>query len=255
MADGSRPLLQLRGITKRYGAVTALDRVEFEVNEREILGLIGDNGAGKSTLIKVISGAHVPEEGEYWFDGAKAHVKSPEDARRLGIETVYQDLALFEHSTVAENIFAGRELLYKIPFLQIVNRAEMRRRSNEILTQLKIHIRSADALVKHLSGGQRQSVAIGRAIAFGKRLVLLDEPTAALGAVEQQKVLDLVKRLKENGYSVVMISHNLDHVFSTCDRLFILHQGRRVFAGPVSSVTKEQAVRMMMGGTPPAVAV
>jgi ABC-type branched-subunit amino acid transport system ATPase component len=175
------PLLKLSNVSKSFGPVRALSDISFELNPSEVVALVGDNGAGKSTLVKIISGALNPDEGHFWFEGAEVQIRKPEDARRLGIETVYQDLALFDNSNVAENIFAGREVVKRVLGVPFLRSSEMHARAEELLKTLKIHIQSTHYTVKGMSGGQRQSVAIARAVAFGRKVVILDEPTAALG--------------------------------------------------------------------------
>lgn len=241
-------LLKLKGVSKSFGAVRALTDVDFELNEREVVALVGDNGAGKSTLIKAIAGAQPAETGTYWFDGAERSVKTPEDALDLGIETVYQDLALFDNSDVAQNIFAGRELVRKVLGISFLQATEMHAKSEELLKSLNIHIQSTRLTVKGMSGGQRQSVAIARAVAFGKKVVILDEPTAALGVPEQAKVLALVLELKSRGFSVILISHNLHHIFQVSDRIHVLRQGKTAGVRATKDTTADEVVRLITGG-------
>jgi ABC-type sugar transport system ATPase subunit len=240
-------LLELQGVTKSYGAVRALKGIDLALHAGEVLALIGDNGAGKSTLIKVISGAIVPDSGRMLFEGREVHIRRPEDARALGIETVYQDLALFDNSNIAENLFAGREPVRRILGIPFLRKAEMHAESARILETLKIHINTTKALVKELSGGQRQTVAIGRAVAFSQRIVILDEPTAALGVPEQEKVLELVQQLKADGYSVVLISHNLDHIFRVSDRMHVLRRGETAGVLNRADTTPEEVVQLITG--------
>lgn len=248
------PLLELRGISKRFDAVQALLGVDLALEPREVLALVGDNGAGKSTLIKVISGVHPPDEGEIWLEGRRVHIASPEVAKSLGIETVYQDLALFEHADVSANLFAGREATRRLlGILPILDEARMRSFARETLARLRIQIPGIDRSMKLLSGGQRQSVAIGRAIAFGTKLVIMDEPTAALGAVEAAKVLSLVRGLKNRGITVIVVSHNLQHVFSMADRIAVLRHGRMVGSVRPGETTGEAVVRMIVGAEEAAV--
>lgn len=241
-------LLKLTGVTKSFGAVRALTNVDFELNECEVVALVGDNGAGKSTLIKVISGAQPSEVGGYWFDGAECSVKSPEDALALGIETVYQDLALFDHSDVAQNIFAGRETVSKVMGISFLQASTMHAKAKELLKSLNIHIHSTRLSVKGMSGGQRQSVAIARAVAFGRKVVILDEPTAALGVPEQAKVLSLIGELKLQGFSVILISHNLQQVFQVSDRIHVLRQGETAGVRLTAEATPDEIVRLITGG-------
>ena len=248
------PFLELRGISKRFDAVQALLGVDLTVEAREVLALVGDNGAGKSTLIKIISGVHPPDGGEIWLDGRRVHIDSPEVAKGLGIETVYQDLALFEHADVSANLFAGREMTRRLlGILPILDRGRMRNFARETLARLRIQIPGIDRSMKLLSGGQRQSVAIGRAIAFGTKLVIMDEPTAALGAVESAKALDLVRGLKARGVTVIVVSHNLQHVFSVADRIAVLRRGQMVGIVRPAEASGEVVVRMIVGADEAAV--
>ena len=248
------PLLELRGISKRFDAVQALRDVDLAVDLGEVLALVGDNGAGKSTLIKIISGVHPPDEGEIWLDGRRIRVDSPETAKTLGIETVYQDLALFEHANVSANLFAGRELTRRLlGILPILDEGRMRSFAQDALARLRIQIPGVDRSMNLLSGGQRQCVAIGRAIAFGTKLVIMDEPTAALGAVEAAKVLGLVRTLRERGITVMVVSHNLQHVFSIADRIAVLRHGSMVGTVRPAETTGEAVVRMIVGADDAAV--
>ncbi len=239
-------LLSLRGVGKAYGAVRALSAVDLDVYRGEVLALVGDNGAGKSTLIKVVSGRIQPGGGEIRLEGRKVAFRSPREAKAAGIETVYQDLALFEHATVTANLFAGRERTLGAP-LPILDEAGMRRFARETLDRLRIHVPNVDAEIRHLSGGQRQSIAIGRAIAFGTKLVIMDEPTAALGAVESAKVLELIRESKRQGLTIILISHNLQHVYSVADRLAVLRHGEMAGVVEPRTTTGEAVVRMMVG--------
>ncbi len=248
------PLIELRGIGKRFDAVQALLGVDLTVETREVLALVGDNGAGKSTLIKIISGVHPPDGGEIWLEGRHVHIGSPQVAKDLGIETVYQDLALFEHADVSANLFAGREVTKRfLRILPILDKGRMKDFSQETLARLRIQIPGIDRSMKLLSGGQRQCVAIGRAIAFGTKLVIMDEPTAALGAVEAAKVLGLVRSLKDRGITVIVVSHNLQHVFSMADRIAVLRHGRMVGSVRPTETSGEAVVRMIVGADEAAV--
>lgn len=241
-------LLSLTNVSKSFGAVRALSDVTFELKAAEVLALAGDNGAGKSTLIKIISGAQGADTGEFRFEGQPVTVRTPEDARALGIETVYQDLALFDNSNVALNIFAGRELTRSMAGVRFLKSAEMHRRAADLLKSLNIHIQSTRLDVKGMSGGQRQSVAIARAVAFGRKVVILDEPTAALGVPEQEKVLSLIKDLKARGFSIILISHNLHHIFEVCDRIHVLRQGRTAGVRVKDETTADEIVKLITGG-------
>jgi len=238
-----RPLLELRGISKYYGHVRALEEVDFELYPGEILALVGDNGAGKSTLIKVISGAVIPDWGEIFLDGRPARVRSPQDAVSLGIMTVYQHLALIDTRDVLANLFLGREPSR----WGMIDRRKMQEDAKRVLDELKISIPSLVVPVGILSGGQRQAVAIGRALLQGSRIIILDEPTAALGVEETRRVLELTEKLRTGGLSVIMISHNLHHVFAVADRITVLRGGRRVGMRRRSETTGEEVVRLITG--------
>lgn len=242
------PLLSLSGVSKTYGAVRALSDIRLDLHAAEVVALAGDNGAGKSTLIKIVSGAELPDSGaEMRCDGALVTIRSPEDARRLGIETIYQDLALFDNSDIAANVFAGRELVRRILGVPLLRGREMHVASVLLLQRLKVHVHSTRALAKSLSGGQRQSVAIGRAAHFARRVLILDEPTAALGVPEQEKVLALVAQLRTEGFLVVLISHNLDHILRVADRIVVLRQGRLVGDLRAAETDAQHVVALMTG--------
>jgi len=242
------PILELHGISKRFGAVQALTEVAFEVHPREVVGLVGDNGAGKSTLIKVISGTFPADSGEYRFEGGQVSVHGPRDAQALGIATVYQDLALCDNLDVVANLYLGREDLIgpKGP-LAFVNEVPMERRAIEVLRSLAVKIPSVRIPIASLSGGQRQSVAVARAVMWDAKVVILDEPTAALGVAQTRQVLDLIRRLREQGLGVVVISHNLAEVFEVVDRIVVLRLGRRVASFDVKTATREQVVAAITG--------
>ena len=221
------PLLSLRGIVKHYGPVHALDGVDFDLFPGEIVGLVGDNGAGKSTLVKVMSGAIEPDSGTILFEGTKVAIRSPLEARAIGIETVYQDLAVVPWLDVEANLFLGREITGTRWWNRwLLDKQAMRREAATHIASLQVGLKSVRHPVGLLSGGQRQSVAVARAISWGRKVVIMDEPTAALGVRESQGVLDLIKRVKGRGIAVVLISHNLPHVFEVTDRIFVLRQGR-----------------------------
>jgi fructose transport system ATP-binding protein len=246
------PILEARGLVKRYGHVLALDGADFELYPGEITAIIGDNGAGKSTLIKALSGAIQPDEGEIRLDGAPATFRTPLDARRAGIETVYQELAVAPALDIAANIFLGRELRRTNPFgrlLRALDKPAMRRAAARHLSELKIGIPSIGQAVENLSGGQRQGVAVARAAAFGRRLVIMDEPTAALGVKETRQVLDLILRVRERGLPVILISHDMPHVFELADRIQIMRLGTRVAVVTPQTHTMPEAVAIMTGAT------
>jgi D-xylose transport system ATP-binding protein len=221
----SAPLLELRGISKRFGAVQALTEVDLQAHAGRVTALVGDNGAGKSTLIKIISGIITADAGEYWFEGRRVHVDNPQAASALGIATVYQDLALCDNLDVVANLYLGNEETSRD---QLLDETSMERRASSILTRLAVSIPSVRTQVASLSGGQRQSVAIARSMLGQPKLVLLDEPTAALGVAQTAQVIELIKTLREQGLGVVVISHNLADVFQVADTIVVLRLGRQV---------------------------
>ncbi|MEO7908240.1 MAG: ATP-binding cassette domain-containing protein [Roseiflexaceae bacterium] len=244
------PVLEARGLVKRYGNVTALDGADFELYPGEILAVIGDNGAGKSTLIKALSGAIIPDEGQILLDGQPVHFRSPLDARRYGIETVYQDLAVAPALDIAENLFLGRELR-RVGLLGSVFRMLDKRRmvaeASTHMQDLKIGITSMRQAVETLSGGQRQGVAVARSAAFARHVVIMDEPTAALGVKETHMVLDLIRRVRDRGLPVILISHNMPNVFDVADRVHIQRLGRRVAVIKPHEFSMSDAVAIMTG--------
>jgi fructose transport system ATP-binding protein len=248
-------VLEARGLVKRYGRVVALDHADFQLRPNEILGVIGDNGAGKSTLIKVLAGAIIPDAGQVLMDGHQVHFRSPIEARNAGIETVYQNLALSPALSIADNLFLGREIRKSGPvgtFLRLLDRAEMRRLSREHLNSLGLlTIQNIRQPVETLSGGQRQGVAVVRATAFGSRVVIMDEPTAALGVKESRKVLDLMLDVKKRGLPIILISHNMPHVFEVCDRIHIHRLGRRIAIIDPKDFSMSDAVAIMTGAMKP----
>jgi fructose transport system ATP-binding protein len=250
--NGGKPILEAHGLVKRYGHVVALAGTDFELYPGEILAVIGDNGAGKSTLIKALSGALQPDEGEIRLAGERVHFRSPRDARRAGIETVYQDLAVAPSLDVASNIFLGRERQRRSPLglvLRMLDKRGMRREATRYFAELKIGLPSITQPVENLSGGQRQGVAVARAAAWGKRLVIMDEPTAALGVKETRQVLDLIREVRERGLPVILISHDMPHVFELADRIHIMRLGKRVAVVTPQSHTMPEAVAIMTGAT------
>jgi fructose transport system ATP-binding protein len=237
---------------KSFGQVVALDGTDFELYPGEITAIIGDNGAGKSTLIKVLSGAFQPDSGEILLDGEHVRFRSPLDARRVGIETVYQDLAVAPALDIAANIFLGRELRRGGPagrLLRALDKRTMRREAARHLSELKIGIPSIGQAVENLSGGQRQGVAVARAAAWGRRLVIMDEPTAALGVKETRQVIDLILRVRERGLPVILISHDMPHVFELADRIQIMRLGKRVAVVTPQTHSMPEAVAIMTGAT------
>lgn len=249
------PVLQARNLVKRYGRVTALDHCDFELFPGEILAVIGDNGAGKSTLIKAISGAVVPDEGEVWLEGRQVHFTSPLAAREHGIETVYQQLAMSPALSIIDNMFMGRELrkpgIMGRLFRQL-DRAEMERFAREKLNDLGLTtIQNIRQVVETLSGGQRQGVAVARAAAFGSKVIILDEPTAALGVKESRKVLELIQDVKSRGIPIVLISHNMPHVFEVADRIHVHRLGKRLCVINPGEHSMSDAVALMTGAMQP----
>jgi D-xylose transport system ATP-binding protein len=244
------PLLELQGISKRFGAVQALTDVRFDVSASEVVALVGDNGAGKSTLIKVLSGIHKPDAGTFRWQGREVSVTSPNDAAALGIATVYQDLALCDNLDVVANLFLGHELATVGGPLGVMDEVAMERKAVEVLRRLSVKIPSVRIPIASLSGGQRQSVAVARSVMGDNKVVLLDEPTAALGVAQTHEVLELVKRLREQGLGVVLISHNLSNVFEVADRITVLRLGRWVGTFDAKGVSHEQLVAFMTGAAP-----
>ena len=248
--ENREPILEAKGIVKRYGSVTAIDGADFELYPDEILAVIGDNGAGKSSLIKTLSGATIPDEGEIKLDGQTVHFKSPSEAREAGIETVYQDLAVAPALDIATNLFLGREKRRAGPLgsvFRMVDKKFMREEADRQMKSLQIGIRSMSQAVETLSGGQRQGVAVARAAAWARKLVIMDEPTAALGVKESAQVLELIKRVKDNGLPVILISHNMPHVFEIADRIHIHRLGKRVAVVTPQTHTMHEVVGIMTG--------
>jgi simple sugar transport system ATP-binding protein len=241
------PLLEAKAISKYFGAITALDNVNFHVDPGEVLGVVGDNGAGKSTLMKILSGLYVPSEGELVFQGKPVRFAGPKEARLLGIEMVYQDFALAGNMPIYENIYLGREPGRKVGPLVIVDHEKSRSMANEHLDKLKIRVKSIDQNTENLSGGQRQAVAIARATAFDAKLVIMDEPTAALAIKEVGKVLDLIRSLKDHGVAVIVISHRMDDIFYCCDRVIALFQGTNFAEAKLSDTNRNEVIGWIMG--------
>ena len=247
-------VMQAKGLTKRYGQVTALDGADFELRAGEILAVIGDNGAGKSSLIKCLSGATIPDEGDIVLDGKPIHFRNPMDARRVGIETVYQDLAVAPAMTIAENLFLGREVRrsgFLGNVLRMLDKKKMLEQSIARMQDLKVGIRSMTQAVETLSGGQRQCVAVARAAAFAEHVVILDEPTAALGVKEGNMVLELIRRIRDKGLPVILISHNMPHVFEIADRIHVARLGRRAAILNPKKISMSDTVAVMTGAMPP----
>ena len=244
--DGAEPLLKLRGIDKHFGPVQALYGVNLDLPAGQVTGLCGDNGAGKSVLTRTIAGAHQPDHGQISFEGRPVHIRSTRDASALGIETVYQDLALADNLDIVQNMFLGRERLR----YGLLDEDSMELQAAETLSTLRVTtVRSIRQPVASLSGGQRQSVAVAKAVMWNSKLVLLDEPTAALGVVQTRSVLDLIKRLRDHGLAVMVISHNLNDVFEVADRIAVLYLGRMVAEGPAAGFDRQSVVEYMTTGT------
>jgi fructose transport system ATP-binding protein len=251
------PILQARAIVKKYGRVTALDHADFDLYPGEILAVIGDNGAGKSSLIKALCGAVIPDSGEIRLAGEVIHFRSPIDAREAGIETVYQNLALSPALSIADNMFLGREIRSKTPLgslFRSLDRAAMQKFAREKLNELGLMtIQNINQPVETLSGGQRQGVAVARAAAFARRVVIMDEPTAALGVKESRRVLELILDVKKRGLPIILISHNMPHVFEVADRVHIHRLGRRLCVIDPKNMSMSDAVAMMTGALAPPV--
>ncbi len=246
--DGE-PLLSVRNLVKRFGGLTAVNDVSMDVRPGEVVGLVGDNGAGKSTLIKCVSGVHRPDAGQIFFEGREVHFSRPIDARQAGIETIYQDLALAGNLDVAANIFLGREVKQRhlMGAVKTLNEKVMRSESDAILDRLGIQIPQMRLEIEKLSGGQRQAVAIARAIYWNARLMIMDEPTNNLGVPEQRKVMALISTLRESGVPVILISHTLPDVFAITDRIVIMHRGRKVAEMPTAQTDTTEVVEYMVG--------
>ncbi len=244
-----QPVLEARDIVKTFGRVVALNGANFTVYPGEVVALVGDNGAGKSTLVKTLVGVHPPDRGHMFFEGREVHIHTPQQAREIGIETVYQDLALAAEIDPAANMFLGREILRPGLFgkLGFLDKAAMRQRSEEAFRALGVRIQDTGAPVANMSGGQRQGIAISRAVTWASKVVFMDEPTAALGVVQTRNVLDQIRRVRDQGLSVVLISHNMPEVFEVADRIEVLRLGERVARLRPSEVSMEDVVAAMTG--------
>jgi fructose transport system ATP-binding protein len=255
MTQERNPIMQARGLVKRFGHVTALDYADFDLYPQEVLAVVGDNGAGKSTLIKALSGAITCSEGEIRLDGQVVHFNNPLEARKAGIETVYQTLAVSPSLNIIDNLFLGREVrkpgvLGKV--FRTLDKQQMRRQAREKLSDLGLlTIQNIDQAVETLSGGQRQGVAVARAAAFGSRLMIMDEPTAALGVKESQRVLNLIRDIRDKGLPVILISHNMPHVFEVADRIHIHRLGKRIAVVKPQTHTMSEVVAIMTGALNP----
>jgi ABC-type sugar transport system ATPase subunit len=246
----SPPLLQARSIAKHFGALRALTDVDLDIHRGEVLAILGDNGAGKSTFIKILSGAYEASVGTLLLDGAPVRFASPQDAADAGIATIFQELALSENLSIAENVFLGRELVQRVLGVPFLRRREMKQRVAELLRDLDAHVTDAEAPVGSLSGGQRQAVAISRALNLNARLVIMDEPTAALAVAETRKVLQLIRRLAGGGRAVILISHNMHDVFEVADRIVVFRRGRKIAERLRSATDPEEVVSFITGAHP-----
>ena len=247
MSSSKNIVLEAKNISKYFGTITALENVNLTVRQGECLGVVGDNGAGKSTFMKVLSGLYKPSIGSLFFDGKKETLNSPKDSQNLGLEMVYQDLALAGNLPIGENIFLGREPTKNFGFLKLLDYKKIKELSEAHLDKLKIHVKSAEQKVEELSGGQRQAIAIARATAFNSKIVIMDEPTAALAIKEVGKVLDLINSLKKMGVSVIIISHRMDDIFAVCDRVMALFQGTNFAESELSKTTRDEVIGWIMG--------
>ena len=247
MAD-VRPILQVKDLYKHFGGLVAVDHVSLDIHPGEVVGLLGDNGAGKSTLIKMISGAYKPDGGQILLDGAAVSFATPLEARRRGIETIYQDLALCENLDASANIFLGRERMrHQLGIFRVLHRSFMLRESRQVLDQLDIRIPELRNPIRQLSGGQRQAVSIARAVYWDARLMIMDEPTAALGVPEQLKVLELIRTLRNRGVPVILISHNMQDVFAVADRVIVMRRGSKAGEVRISDTNENEVVGLMVG--------
>ena len=249
MSDARPPLVEMRGMSISFGGVRAVDDVSLDLLGGEVVGLLGHNGAGKSTLIKMLSGAYRPDAGEIRIDGRPATINSPRDARRFGIETIYQTLALADHLTAAGNLFLGRELLTRLGF---VDDGAMQAETRRVMARLAPGFAGFDVPVRALSGGQRQAIAIARAVHFDARILVMDEPTAALGIEETRMVADLIRGLKADGLGILLISHDIREVLALCDRVSVMKNGRLVGTVRTAEVGEEDLLGMILLGRPPA---
>ncbi len=247
MAD-VQPILQVKDLYKRFGGLVAVDHVSLDIHPGEVVGLLGDNGAGKSTLIKMISGAYKPDGGQILLNGEAVSFSTPLEARRRGIETIYQDLALCDNLDASANIFLGRERMrHQLGIFRVLDRPYMLRESRQVLDQLDIRIPELRSPIRQLSGGQRQAVSIARAVYWNARLMIMDEPTAALGVPEQLKVLELIRTLRNQGVPVILISHNMQDVFAVADRVIVMRRGNKAGERKISETSENEVVGLMVG--------
>ncbi|HYI04109.1 MAG TPA: ATP-binding cassette domain-containing protein [Reyranella sp.] len=244
-----QPLLEVRNLSKHFGAIRALDDFTMSIHPGEVVALAGDNGAGKTTMIKTISGVFRPTAGDIYLKGAPVSFATPQEAREQGIETIYQDLALADNLSIGANIFLGREPMTKaFGFLPVLDRKAMARAARETMALLDFHVSRLDAPVSNFSGGQRQAVAIGRAVHWDAQILIMDEPTAALGVPEQRKVISLIHQLKAQGRGIIFISHNLQDIFAVSDRIIVMRRGIMAGERRISDTTHDEVVKLMVGG-------
>jgi D-xylose transport system ATP-binding protein len=248
MAENKKPLVEMRGISKRFGGVQAVQGVDLDIFLGEVHALVGDNAAGKSTLVKTLAGAVLKDEGTITFDGQRVEIREPRDAKALGIETVYQDLALADNLDVPANVFLGREATRRGPLTWFLDNRRMVEESRKLMRKLKINIPNIRQQVRFMSGGQRQSIALARCVCFNARVVILDEPTAALGVEETRKVYALIRDMREHGLAVLLISHNLNHVLENCDRITVLKTGRLVGSRRIGETSQDEILHMIVSG-------
>lgn len=247
--DTKAPLLEVKNLSKHFGPVEALNDFSMQVHAGEVVALAGDNGAGKTTVIKAISGVYKPSAGQILLAGRKVDFDTPQQARDLGIETIYQDLALADNLSIGANIFLGREPMKRLfGFLPVLDRKKMAAAAKETMALLDFHVSRLEAPVSNFSGGQRQAVAIGRAVFWNAKILIMDEPTAALGVPEQRKVLALIRQLKAQGHGIIFISHNLQDIFAVSDRIIVLRRGLDVGERRIADTTHDEVVRLMIGG-------
>jgi len=241
------PLLEMRGMSKSFGSVEAVVDVDLQLARGEILGLVGDNAAGKSTLMKLLTAVHRPDSGEIYVEGTRVRIESPHTARRLGIEMIYQDYSLASNLSITDNVFLGRELKRSFAGLSVLNRREMNRVAQQVLQQTHIPVDSVETIVTDLSGGQQQAVAIARALAFNAKIMIMDEPTASLSVKVIPPLLDLMKRLRDAGMSMVFITHRIQDIFFTCDRVMVLRRGSTVGEAPIDKTSIEEITGLITG--------
>lgn len=247
--NSSVPLLEVRNLSRHFGAVKALEHCSLSVHPGEVVALAGDNGAGKTTMIKTVSGVYPPSSGEILIEGKPVLFSSPEDAREKGIETIYQDLALADNLTIGANIYLGREPMRRaFGFLPVLDRKKMAKAAEDTMALLDFHVKRLEAPVSNFSGGQRQAVAIGRAVFWNAKILIMDEPTAALGVPEQRKVISLIKSVKAQGKGVIFISHNLQDIFAVSDRIVVLRRGVVAGVRNIADTTHDEVVKLMIGG-------